>query len=128
MALTPHFRLGVDVVEIPRFAQAVARHGSRLLNRVFTPGEQTLTQGQIARLAARFAAKEAVVKALGTGIGEVAWVDVEILAASNGEPVVRLHRAAARRAEHLGLSHWQLSLSHTRQTAVAVALAWGLAA
>jgi len=127
MLLTPHFRLGVDVVEIPRFARALEHHGARLLNRIFTPAEQALTQGHIARLAARFAAKEAVVKALGTGIGPVAWVDVEILAAPNGEPIVHLHRSAAQHAAKQNLQHWQISLSHTRQTAVAIALAWGFA-
>ncbi len=118
------FRLGVDVVEIPRFAAAWQRWGARWLQRLFTPAEQRLAAGRVERLAVRFAAKEAVAKALGTGIGPVAWVDIEVLTTAQGEPTVHLHRAAAARARALGLTGWALSLSHSRHTAVAVALAW----
>ncbi len=120
----PPFRLGLDLVDLARFARALERHGQRLLDRVFTPAEQALTQGRVERLAARFAAKEAVAKALGTGIGPVAWTDIEVLATPQGEPVLHLHRAAAARAADLGLTAWAVSLSHSRHTAAAVVLAW----
>ncbi len=121
----PVFRLGLDLIDIARFARALERHGARLLQRVFTPAEQALAQGRVERLAARFAAKEAAAKALGTGIGPIAWVDIEVLSTPQGEPLLRLHRAAAQRAAALGLTVWTVSLSHSRYTAAAVVLAWG---
>ncbi len=118
-------RTGIDLVSLPRFARALERHGERLLARVFTPAEVALCAGQVASLAARFAAKEAVVKALGTGIGPVGWREIEVLRDTAGAPVLRLHGRAAQRAKALGLIAWSLSLSHTREMAVACVVAWG---
>ena len=118
-------RTGVDMVSIPRFARALERHGERLLARVFTPGEVALCGGQVASLAARFAAKEAVVKALGTGIGPVTWREVEVLREENGAPRLVLHGAATRRAREQGLHTWSISLRHTREMAVAFVVALG---
>ncbi len=120
-----NLRTGVDLVSVPRFARALERHGERLLARVFTPAEVALCAGQVASLAARFAAKEAVVKALGTGIGPVGWREVEVLRDALGAPMLRLHGRAAQRAAALGLTEWTLSLSHTREMAVACVVAWG---
>ncbi len=120
-----NLRTGVDLVSLPRFARALERHGERLLARVFTPAEVALCAGQVASLAARFAAKEAVVKALGTGIGPVSWREVEVLRGEDGAPVLRLHGKAAQRAADLGLTDWSVSLSHTHEMAVAFVVALG---
>ena len=113
-------RTGIDLVEIDRFAQAVARHGERLLQRVFTPLEREQCGGRVASLAARFAAKEAVAKALRTGIGAVRWVDIEVVNDDQGAPHLRLHGEAARQAAALGIAAWAISLSHSRGCAAAV--------
>ncbi|NPA93757.1 MAG: holo-ACP synthase [Chloroflexi bacterium] len=118
-------RTGVDVVEIERFAGMLQRHGERVLRRLFTPQERAQCQGKAESLAARFAAKEAAAKALGTGIGTVRWVDLEILTDAHGAPHLYLHEAAARQAAWLGLTEWSVSLSHTKNCAVAVVVAQG---
>ena len=120
-------RTGVDLTETSRIADALAHHGDRFLHRVFTPGEQALCAGRTESLAARFAAKEAVAKALGTGIWreEVAWTDIEILRAANGEPLLLLHNAAARHAVARGIREWSLSLSHDRTHAIAFVVGVG---
>ena len=114
---------GVDLIEIERIAAAVSRHGERFLQRVFTPGELELCGGNHASLAARFAAKEAVAKALGCGIGEVQWCEIEILRDGRGAPVLILHGAAQRLADELGLHTWSLSISHSRSHAIAFVVA-----
>ncbi len=111
---------GIDVVEIPRFKQALARHGERLMARLFTPREQAECRGRVPSLAARFAAKEAAAKALGTGIGAVRWTDLEVLTDARGAPYLHLHGEAQRQAERLGITLWAVSLSHSRGCAVAV--------
>ena len=118
-------RTGIDLVEIARFAQALERHGERLLQRIFTPVEREQCGGRVASLAARFAAKEAVAKALGTGIGAVRWVDIEVVSDARGAPHLRLHGEAARRAAALGVAAWAISLSHSRGCAVAVVVGEG---
>jgi holo-[acyl-carrier protein] synthase len=114
-------RTGVDLIEIARVRAAVERHGARFLVRVFTPAELGTCLGRAESLAGRFAAKEAVAKALGTGMWRdgIVWTDVEILREESGAPLLRLHNAAARRAAALGLAAWSLSLSHDRERAVA---------
>lgn len=116
---------GVDLVEIERFQATLDRHGNRFLERVFTEAEREEACNQTASLAARFAAKEAVAKALGTGIGPVGWREIEIRRGSARQPVLMLHGAAARLAAELGLTEWSISLSHTHEMAVAVAFAAG---
>jgi holo-[acyl-carrier protein] synthase len=118
-------RCGIDQIEIARIEAGVARLGERFLARLFTPGERADCADQPARLAARFAAKEAVAKALGTGIGDVGWHDIEIRIGERGRPALTLHGPAAQLAADLGLREWDISLTHTAETAAAVAVAAG---
>jgi holo-[acyl-carrier protein] synthase len=115
--------VGVDIVEIERVAGVIARWGERFLQRVYTETELSYCRGRIPELAARFAGKEAVTKALGTGIRGLAWREMEILADPLGKPLVRLHGRAKARAAAIGLSHFAVSLSHSRDYAVAVVVA-----
>ncbi|MDO8690342.1 MAG: holo-ACP synthase [Dehalococcoidia bacterium] len=117
--------VGVDIIEIPRVAEAVTRWGERFLNRIYTPLEVAFCRGRLPELAARFAAKEAVSKALGTGMRGVAWKEIEIIPDRKGKPHVRLHGQAKRRADELGLTHFAISLSHTREYAIAFVTATG---
>ena len=114
------FAIGVDVIEIERVAHVLRRHGGRFLERVYTSRELDYCGTRTASLATRFAAKEAIAKALGTGIGAVHWTDIEILSDSRGKPNVRLRGHAAWRAKQLGIGHLEVSLSHSRTVAVAV--------
>lgn len=114
---------GVDLVEIERFRSAVERHGERFLNRIFTPTELKEVGENIYSLAARFAAKEAVSKALGTGIGAVGWHEIEVLRGAHREPVLHLHGEARRLADELELRRWSISLSHTHTCAIALVVA-----
>ncbi len=120
-------RTGVDMIEIQRIQQAVERFGERFLGRIFTSAELACCQGQMESLAARFAGKEAVVKALGTGSWRagICWTDVEILRDDQGAPRLRLHNQAAQKAHQLGLAHWSISLSHDRERAIAFVVALG---
>ncbi|MEW6406250.1 MAG: holo-ACP synthase, partial [Chloroflexota bacterium] len=106
-------RTGVDLIEIARIAESIARHGDHFLQRVFTSGELEYCRNNHASLAARFAAKEAVSKALGCGIGDVGWRDIEVAGDENKAPVLLLHGAAEKLAKDLGLNSWAISLSHT---------------
>jgi holo-[acyl-carrier protein] synthase len=121
----PSLRTGVDLIEIDRFTSAQHRYKERFLQRVFTTVELAENGGNMASLAARFAAKEAVAKAFGTGIGSISWHDIEIYRGSAGEPVLQLHGPARRMADELGLIHWSLSLSHTQKHAIAFVVALG---
>jgi holo-[acyl-carrier protein] synthase len=116
---------GIDLIEIERLQSAIERHGSPFLDRIFTPDELTEARDKPASLAARFAVKEAVAKALGTGIGPVHWKEIESLRGNAGQPVLRLNGKAARVAKERNLSTWSISLSHTKTHAVAVAVAIG---
>ncbi len=121
----PVLRTGVDLVDIARIEVTIERHGARFLERVYTPRELAEVKGRPASLAARFAAKEAVSKALGTGIGMIAWREVEVLHGPANEPVLVLHGEAARLAAQQHLDTWSISLSHTHQQAIAVVVAMG---
>lgn len=121
-------RTGVDIVEIERVAHVVHSHGGRFLARVFTVDELAYCSGEPRRLAARFAAKEAIAKALGTGVWRdgIVWTDLEVVRhAESGAPQVRLHNAAAKRAQALALVEWSLSMSHSQAYAVAFVVAMG---
>lgn len=113
------------MVEIDRFRDAIKRHGDRLLDRIYTPQELAEVKNDPASLAARFAAKEAVSKALGTGIGRVRWHEIEIMRGPAREPILILHGEAARLAREQGYEIWTLSLSHTRMHALALVVAAG---
>ncbi len=110
---------GVDLIEIARVKDVLARHGQRFLNRVYTAREQDYCGDRLPELAARFAAKEAVMKALGTGARGVAWREIEVLPNRRGKPLVYLYGRARERAERIGLKALDVSLSHERDFAVA---------
>ncbi len=118
-------RTGVDLLEISRLREAVARHGERFMARIFTPLEREQCGENYPSLAARFAAKEAVAKALGTGLGDVSFTDIEIVRGPNGAPNLKLYGRALEVATELKLSEWAISLSHTHEHAVASVVAQG---
>ena len=111
--------VGIDVIEIDRVARVIARHPERFLRRCFTPAEVAFCRGRVPELAARFAAKEAVMKALGTGARSVAWRDIEVLPDRRGKPLVYLYGGAQERAEQIGLHAIDISLSHLDSFAIA---------
>ena len=118
---------GIDLVQIERIDRVWRAHGERFLNRIFTAGERDYCLGgrnATERLAGRFAAKEAVMKVLGTGWrGEIRWTDIETLPDALGKPLVTLQGACAQRAASLGIGRILLSISHTREHAIASAIA-----
>lgn len=120
MAVVAH---GVDLVEVARIARLLREHGERFLERVFTPAERAYCDAGRRRdehYAGRFAAKEAVLKALGTGWRSgIAWTDVEVVLLPSGAPTLRLHGKAAQVAESQRIAAWLVSLSHTADHAVA---------
>ncbi len=116
---------GIDLVDLERFERVLQRQGERFLLRIYTPKELALYRNQPASLAVRFAAKEAVAKTLGTGIGIIRWQDVEVLSDEQNAPVLTLYAAARQQAEKLGLQNWSISLSHTHQQAIALVVALG---
>jgi len=118
-------KTGVDLVEIERLEQTIERYGERFLQRIFTDKEVAEVGSNTASLAARFAAKEAVAKALGTGIGVISWHEIEIQRGPAREPRLHLSGKASSLAAALGLHTWSISLSHTRTHAIAVAVALG---
>jgi holo-[acyl-carrier protein] synthase len=118
--------IGVDIIEVERLKRGAERYGQRFYDRFFTTREQEQCAGRAASLAGRFAVKEAVSKALGTGIGDVAWKEIEVLNDENGRPALTLHGAAARLAAERGLQLWSISLSHTATHAVGMATALGV--
>ena len=113
---------GVDIIEVDRVQQVLDRWGQRFLDRIFTEGEQAYCRGRAPNLAARFAAKEATMKALGTGVRGVSWKDIEVVRARSGAPSIHLTGRALKRFESLGLSHLALSMSHTKGNAVAMVI------
>lgn len=118
--------VGIDLVEVKRIEAAISRYGDRFLTRVFTAEELAHCQRRSQALAARFAAKEAVSKVLGVGIQHrdgIGWCHVEVVSDPRGKPLVQLTGDAARRAGELGLHTFALSLSHTREHAIAIVVA-----
>jgi holo-[acyl-carrier protein] synthase len=120
-------RSGVDIIEVGRIDAAILRHGDRFFQRFFTTQELIDANGRTPALAARFAAKEAAAKALGCGIGDVGWKEIEIVRDGRRSPQLRLHGAAAALARRLGLVEWSVSLSHTHEHAMALVVASGIA-
>jgi holo-[acyl-carrier protein] synthase len=116
-------RTGVDLIETSRIADAIERHAERFLSRVFTDYELNECHGRVTSLAARFAAKEAVAKALGTGIGDVSWQEIEIRSDEKKAPYVVLSGEGEKLAKQLGLLNWSISLSHTESHAIAFVVA-----
>jgi len=117
---------GVDITEVGRVAEAVERFGERFLRRVFTPAEVAYCsskRNKIERLAARFAAKEAALKALGTGLRHgITWQQVEVRRQPGSRPTIALSGVAAQYAARLGVKHVSLSLSHTAEQAIAMVI------
>lgn len=119
----PEVRTGIDLVEIRRIAKQDPAIQARFRQRVFTPRELEEVGSSPASLAGRFAAKEAVAKALGCGIGALGWHSIEIQRGAQGEPVLVLSGKALESAQAQGLSGWSISITHTRTYAAAVAVA-----
>jgi holo-[acyl-carrier protein] synthase len=111
--------VGIDVIVISRVAKVLERHPDRFLQRVFTPEEVAFCRGRVHELAARFAAKEAVMKALGTGARGLSWREIEILPNRRGKPLVYLHGDAKKRGETIGLRGVDISLTHEGDLAIA---------
>jgi len=119
--------IGVDVVDIDRFRKVLTRRPN-ISQRLFTEVEQAYARRSgdpAARLAVRFAAKEAALKALGEGIGAAPFRDIEVVRSAHGAPLLALHGDAARLAREKGVERWHLSLTHTANVAVASAVAEG---
>ena len=125
---------GIDLIEIARIERAVARWGERFLQRIYTPAELRAYRQRLPSLAVRWAAKEATAKLLGVGLRglggsvekpatAVAWTEIEVLGDASGRPALYLHGRAATQAQTLGLAHIALSLSHTREHAIASVVA-----
>lgn len=122
--------VGVDVVELERLQRAIDRFGHRFLARIYTAEELIYARHRVPELAARFAAKEAVSKALGVGMRHlsaqgISWHEVEVLSDQRGKPVLRLSGRARELSEELGLYEWAVSLSHERDRALAFVVALG---
>ena len=118
---------GIDLVDFPRIEEMAKRHGGRFLNRIFTAAEQAYAEANkngIEKLAGRFAAKEAILKLLGTGWrGKIAWTDIEVVNSPSGQPVVTLSGEVKKIAEKLGIKHISVSITHTANFAIASAVA-----
>lgn len=115
--------VGIDVIEIDRIERVLTLYGERFLRKVYTERERERYRGRVPELAARFAAKEATSKALGTGIRGIRWQEMEILSNRRGKPVLVLHGGAAERAALLGLHDFDVSLTHSRTDAMAFVVA-----
>ena len=111
--------IGVDIIEIARIEKAVARWGDRLLNRVYTESELKLYRNEPSSLAARFAGKEAVIKALNSQATYLSWKEIEILSEPDRKPSLRLYGKAQSQARILGLDRLDISLSHSKEHAIA---------
>ncbi len=114
---------GVDIIEIARIRRVANQYGRRFLHRIYTEGEIAYCRGRAPQMASRFAAKEAVMKALGTGTHGVRWKDVEVVRKRGGPPRVQLHGSALARARRLGIEEMAVTLSHSRDYAVAFVVA-----
>jgi holo-[acyl-carrier protein] synthase len=118
---------GIDLVDRPRIEEMVKRHDERFLNRVFTPKEQAYAdanKNRIEKLAGRFAAKEAILKLMGTGWrGKIAWTDIEVVNSQTGRPEVTLSGEVEKLAKELGIKHISVSITHTANFAIASAVA-----
>jgi len=118
---------GIDLVDCPRIEEMIKRHGERFINRVFTAAEQAYAEknkDKVEKLAGRFAAKEAILKLMGTGWrGKIAWTDIEILNNAAGQPEVTLTGEVKNLAYKLGIKHISVSITHTANFVIASAVA-----
>jgi len=113
--------LGIDICKVDRIRNALAKHGRRFPRRILTEAEDAYVRDRPENLAGRWAAKEAVSKVLGLGVRGVGWREIEIVRLPTGQPTVRLHDRALRRAQQLGMERIAVSISHEREWAVAIA-------
>ncbi|MFC1984035.1 holo-ACP synthase [Chloroflexota bacterium] len=111
--------IGIDIIEIDRVRRVIARWGENFLRRVYTEPELKLYHKKLSSLAARFAGKEAVIKALGTQSNGISWKEIEILSDPDDKPLVQLYGKAKNQAGSLGLNNLAISLSHSKEYAVA---------
>ncbi len=111
--------IGIDIIEIARIEKAIARWRESFLHRVYTESELKLCHNKPSSLAVRFAGKEAVMKLLGTGRKGVSWREIEILSEPSGKPLVHLYGKAQNQANGLGLDNLAISLSHSKEYAIA---------
>ncbi|MFT7584387.1 MAG: holo-[acyl-carrier protein] synthase [Cellvibrionaceae bacterium] len=116
-------RTGVDLIENSRIEEAIDRHGILFLTRIFTLAEIEACDGRIPSLAGRYAVKEAVSKAFGTGIGDMKWIEIEVVQDGRNAPHVVLHGNAARMSKEHGIMSWSISISHTETHAIGLAVA-----
>ena len=114
--------IGVDIIEIERVESAIKQWGERFLSRIYTETELRTCQDRLPSLASRFTAKEAVMKVLGTGGIDIAWHEIEILTGDDGRPSIKLYGQALNKAAELNLKEVSVSLSDSKQHAVAVAI------
>ncbi len=118
---------GIDLVDCPRIETMIERHGERFIQRIFTAAEQAYAEAnknKIEKLSGRFAAKEAILKLMGTGWrGKIAWTDIEIINNSSGQPEVTLDGEVEKIADKLGIKHISVSITHTANFAIASAVA-----
>ena len=118
---------GIDLVDCPRIEEMIKRHGERFIDRIFTAAEQAYAEAnknRIEKLAGRFAAKEAILKLMGTGWrGKIAWTDIEVINNPAGQPEVTLDGEVKKLAEKLGIEHISVSITHTANFAIASAVA-----
>ena len=112
--------IGVDIVEIARIEEAITNWGERFLNRIYTEAELELCRNNFSSLAVRFASKEAVMKLMGTGIKGISWKEIETLSHPSGKPLVNLYGKAQAKVEELGLKEIAISLSHSKEYAIAM--------
>lgn len=114
---------GVDAIELDRVRVVLERHPQRFQARCFTPLEIAYCRGRVSELAVRFAAKEAMMKTLGTGVRGIAWREIEILSDRRGKPLIYLHGKAKIRAEAIGLGQPEVSMTHSDTMALAFVVA-----
>jgi len=118
---------GIDLVDCPRIEEMINRHGRRFIDRIFTAAEQAYANSnkdRVEKLAGRFAAKEAILKLMGTGWrGKIAWTDIEVVNNAAGQPEVTLDGEVKKLADGLGIKHISVSITHTANFAIASAVA-----
>jgi holo-[acyl-carrier protein] synthase len=114
--------VGIDIIELSRIASVLERWGDRFLSRVYTVEEIAFSRGRVPQLAGRFAAKEATMKALGTGRRGVSWHEVEVTREPGSPPAILLHGRAQAKADQLGISNITITISHSRDYAIALVI------
>ena len=113
---------GIDIIEITRIKNVLTKHPKRFLEKIFTEYERNYCRGRSTQLAARFAAKEAAMKALGTGVKGVGWKEIEVQRLPSGKPYIKLHGRANERAKFIGVEKIELSISHSKELATAMVI------